>query len=154
MRVITLWQPWCSLILSGAKVFETRSWAPSVDVIGQKIAIHAAARAPFTDLHSEPNKAITDVLGVGWQQSLPRGVILLTATVAGAYQIESVSQFGDAFIGKSVEGSPYLKSFVIDHFGDYTPGRWVWKLEDVSPVDPPVPFKGKQGWGKWEPEFS
>jgi hypothetical protein len=36
--------------------------------------------------------------------------------------------------------------------GDWTPGRWAWLLDDVQPVDPPMPAKGKQGWWDWTPE--
>lgn len=36
-----------------------------------------------------------------------------------------------------------------DGFGDYTPGRWVWKLDDVRPLAEPPPVKGAQGWWKW-----
>lgn len=44
MKAISLWQPWASLIACGAKPFETRSWAPPRDLIGQPIAIHAAKK--------------------------------------------------------------------------------------------------------------
>lgn len=30
-------------------------------------------------------------------------------------------------------------------FGDYTPGRWAWLLDDVRPLAEPVPFRGGQG---------
>lgn len=30
-------------------------------------------------------------------------------------------------------------------FGDYSPGRWAWLLEDIHPVLPPLPMKGHQG---------
>ena len=44
MKAITLHQPWASLIAEGIKTIETRSWAPSREIIGQRIAIHAAKR--------------------------------------------------------------------------------------------------------------
>lgn len=31
-------------------------------------------------------------------------------------------------------------------YGDWTPGRHAWQLDDVHPVDPPVPAIGRQGW--------
>ena len=37
-----------------------------------------------------------------------------------------------------------------DSFGNYTQGRFAWKMEDVQPVVPPVPAKGGQGWWNWE----
>jgi hypothetical protein len=32
-------------------------------------------------------------------------------------------------------------------FGDYGPGRWAWRLEDVKRIDAPVPARGAQTWG-------
>ena len=34
-------------------------------------------------------------------------------------------------------------------FGDFTPGRYAWLLDDVEPVDPPVPARGRQGLWHW-----
>lgn len=37
-------------------------------------------------------------------------------------------------------------------YGDFEPGRFAWLLDDVKPVDPPVPFKGGQGLSReWNP---
>lgn len=30
-------------------------------------------------------------------------------------------------------------------FGDFAEGRWAWLLENVEPLEPPVPAKGRQG---------
>lgn len=43
MPVLTLWQPWASLIALGAKTIETRGWSTSHR---GRIAIHAAGRRP------------------------------------------------------------------------------------------------------------
>jgi len=50
---VTLWQPWASLIASGAKPFETRAFPIPARLLGKRVAIHAAARACFTDLDAE-----------------------------------------------------------------------------------------------------
>ena len=44
MRALTLWQPWASLVIAGAKPFEFRSWRPPAAIVGQRIVIHAGAR--------------------------------------------------------------------------------------------------------------
>ena len=49
MPCISLWQPYASLIACGAKPFETRHWAAPARFIGQRVAIHAAARKPSRD---------------------------------------------------------------------------------------------------------
>ncbi len=30
-------------------------------------------------------------------------------------------------------------------FGDYSPGRFAWILEDIKPLKTPMPFRGRQG---------
>lgn len=43
MRALTVKQPWASLIASGVKRIENRSWRPPAALVGQRIAIHAGA---------------------------------------------------------------------------------------------------------------
>jgi hypothetical protein len=35
-------------------------------------------------------------------------------------------------------------------FGDYSPGRFAWLLEDMKPFVKPVPAKGALGLWEWE----
>jgi hypothetical protein len=35
-------------------------------------------------------------------------------------------------------------------FGDFTPGRYAWLLEDITPCDQ-VSAKGRQGLWNWQP---
>ena len=35
--------------------------------------------------------------------------------------------------------------------GDYTPGRYAWKLANVKKLPEPIPAKGRQGLWNWEP---
>jgi ASCH domain. len=44
MKALTIWQPWASLIIAGAKPYEFRGWRAPRSLIGQRIVIHAAAR--------------------------------------------------------------------------------------------------------------
>ena len=34
-------------------------------------------------------------------------------------------------------------------YGDFTPGRYAWILDKITPLDPPVPAKGRQGLWNW-----
>lgn len=36
-------------------------------------------------------------------------------------------------------------------FGDFTPGRYAWLLDNVVALDEPNPTKGRQGLWNWEP---
>jgi hypothetical protein len=125
---LTLWQPWASLIAIGAKRFETRGRPPPRRLIGQRIAIHAALRRPrTTDMDPETHKAVCQAFGSRtWRQALPRGEIVCIAMLVEALPVACVPH---------------------DLLGDYSPGRWAWRLDDVRSVEPPVPAKGMQLWG-------
>lgn len=135
MKAITLTQPWATLVAIGAKKIETRSWA--TDYRGP-LAIHAAkgfpvaARAVCTE-----NYAIRATLrqaGIDVDE-LPRGVIVAVCRLVDCRRIR----------GK-VDEPRYPEVC----FGDYTPGRYAWILEDVRPVIPPVPARGALGLWEWE----
>ena len=128
MPVITLWQPWASLIFSGHKRCETRSFAPPFKYVGRRIAIHAAARS-VGRVGDELADLCYSAFGFGWKYSLPRGAILGTAVLGGFYPTEKLSPPEDDRIA-----------------GDWSDGRYAWQLLDVEPLSSPLPAKGKQGW--------
>lgn len=49
LKALTIWQPWSSLIMIGAKLYEFRSWLPPKSLVGQRIVNHAAARKTRLD---------------------------------------------------------------------------------------------------------
>ena len=143
MKAITIWQPWASLLVSGKKKYETRSWATSYRV---PIAIHAAKR---------PVRQTIDALiadeGDGWVtldcferlftcpeelNQLPTGAIVGTAILTCCHLIT------EAFVEKLTPMELAL--------GDFTLGRYAWEFHWRTPVDPPVPVKGSQGLWEWE----
>jgi hypothetical protein len=127
LPAITLWQPWVCLIEIGAKRFETRAHPAPARLIGQRIAIHAAARPCVADFDEDTFEAITEAFGrCAWNHWLPRGAVTCTAILAASLPAETVPS---------------------DPFGDYSPGRWAWRLEAVRPITPHVPAKGRQLWG-------
>lgn len=173
MKAISLWQPWASLIACGAKPFETRSWAPPRDLIGQTIAIHAAKKidkgaAEFAEeicygqhkdggfdlaekLDNTMSLAPDEVMGAFRAAVMPIGVIVATARLDAAFQL------GERAHGTAVPAARIVNRLVsrampecftvrYDDFGDYAPGRWAWLLRDVKPINPPVPMKGAQGF--------
>lgn len=128
MPAITLWQPWACLIEVGAKPYETRGKPPPKRLIGQRVAIHAAVRKMrFKDMTQEFCDACYEAFGgCHWAGTLPYGVVVATAVIAEGVPAETVTP---------------------DLFGDYSPGRWAWRLTDVRRVDPHIPAKGMQTWG-------
>ncbi len=128
MRAISLWQPWASLIFTGDKKHETRSFRPPEKVLGHRIAIHAAQR-----IVPPPSVGLGLIcereFGVDGWRDLPRGVILGTVRLLEAYPTE--------------RGQPD----VVDRLcGDWTPGRFAWWFDRPERLAQPIPWKGRQGW--------
>lgn len=131
---VTLWQPWACLVEVGAKPYETRHFKIPARLLGKRVAIHAASRPCFVDFDQDTIDAIEDAFGrCSWNHWLPRGCITCTTVLAESIPVERVAH---------------------DTFGDYSPGRWAWRLEDVRPVVPHVAAKGRQqiGWAWAVPE--
>lgn len=134
LPALTLWQPWACAIECGFKTRETRAFPPPPRMVGKRIAIHAAARKQQArDMDAATSHAFDEAFDhCGWFHSLPLGVIVCTAVLASAARVEDVEP---------------------DPFGDYTrgAGRWAWMLDDIRPIEPHIPAKGRQmiGW-PWE----
>lgn len=172
MKAITVLQPWASLIACGAKKIETRSWATKYR---GKIAIHAGAswtmdrremtyRDPFhTALWPNMTKQELMLNGYGRTKLLPVGAVIAIADLVDCYYI--VYHPGtDIDIAKHINiGAESMTNDKHDHdfgkyivpseqelsFGDWTPGRYAWILENVRQIEP-VPAKGMQRLWEWE----
>jgi len=142
MKTISIWQPHASLIVLGLKPFETRSWPAWKSLIGQRIGIHAGkALDDLQDLTEylvqrdageERDEAfdayVTALKAAGFKhlREMPRGAILGSAVLAECIPTEKLTDPG--------------------YFGDFTPGRFAWRMEDPIILPSPVPFVGKQGF--------
>lgn len=168
LRIITLWQPWASLIALGLKRYETRSWATSYR---GKLAIHAAKRPMKHDELMLVSKSLPsshhDLMQQFWQASLhdtptmkkiPLGAIVAIVDLVDCRQMISGSTTLTSF-GKhpesvqaqqipiiSLAGATDLEKAV----GDWQPGRYAWRLENIQALLKPIPFKGGQGLRKLE----
>lgn len=151
MKCLSLWQPWASLIACGAKPYETRDWAPPRQLIGQRIAIHAAkmpARKAMELSGVYGNRAFHQAMARAFAPDdwsmLPLGAIVCTALMRGAYQSGGVNEIGEVVICASVAPAPIPSRIPVDLFGNYGAGRWLWLLTDVQPLAPPAPCRGRQ----------
>ena len=146
MRAITLYQPWASLIAHGVKTVETRSWPPPRAALGCLLAIHAGKRiAPPVALNPDTETAIANLYGERWRQEAPTGAVLAVTRLVSAVQVMGV----DGEIAVCGSGS-VVQRIAIDPYGDFAPGRWLWMLEDVEPIEPQTATGGQRLW-KWSP---
>ena len=153
MKALTLHQPWASLIAHGVKSIETRSWAPPRAFIGQRVAIHAGRRIIRSGLSRCVWNRACQLYGPGWWNEIPAGAVVCTAALADARRVLAFDdKHGESVqVSSSLAGIDGMSSVVTDSFGDFEVGRWLWFLEDVRPLNPPLSAVGHQGWWDWEP---
>lgn len=156
MDALTLYQPWASAIAEGDKANETRSWRPPRQVIGRRLAIHAARRMPRISGAEAPklHRAITasrlrQVHGEDWRRALPRGAVVAITRLAGCFLI--TGRDGGRLRLEGYGEDP--GDVAPDPWGDFRTGRWVWVFRDTVRLAVPAPaLGGRQIWQWTEPE--
>jgi len=146
MKTLTVRQPWAILIAAGDKRIETRRWYTTYR---GPLAIHASKRFPGWArdlLWEEPfGSTLARLIGYGGMfgassplfEVLPLGRVIAVCQLVDCYQI-------------TADNAPPEPE---RSFGDYTPGRWAWVLEDVKLLPQPWPqAKGRQGLWEWAPD--
>jgi len=142
MKAITLHQPWASLVLIGAKQYETRSWPTTYR--GQ-LAIHAG-KEEFKGFRAwelsaeirtslEANGIRSDKFGSGFDK-LPLGKVL-----------------GIGFLGDCLLMTEQLIAEQSEQelaLGHWEPGRFAWRFDAVVMFDEPIPARGMQGIWNWD----
>jgi hypothetical protein len=133
LPIISLWQPYASLVFERIKRHETRTRPPPLKYVGGFIGIHATVSIrPLKTVSEELHELCMDVWGCGYHYTLPRGVILGTVRLSGGFS--------------TTEGQPANNDDRI--CGDWSPGRFAWPLSEITKFATPIPAKGFQGWWK------
>lgn len=163
-------QPWATLIALGYKTIETRSRAPSIRCIGQPIAIHASKRKvqPEKDQWAHAIwRALADAKLTVFRgahkpplHKPPLGMVVATARLDSVMRVISqgfVAPDGTEFLDGKIRAfcsrlgnGAYTDWQFVDPYGDFSPGRYLWLLEDIEPVDPPIPATGRQWIWDWQ----
>lgn len=142
LHVISLYQPWATLVVSGAKKIETRSWVPRELKVGERIAIHAAKR--WTD----EERALCE------HDSFFKRYLTLAAR-RGLWDFDAPALGGvvGTAIFAGVERTDCLMRWITDTehaFGNYGPRRFGWMLQDPQAINPPLRLRGQQGIFIWD----
>ena len=165
-KVLTLTQPWATLVAIGAKKIETRSWSTSYR---GPLAIHAAdGLGPVGGLDGladlirrEPFKSalgdlIRDTQRPTWvtTERLPRGAIVAACELIDCREVvenrTQVDNYWRAYEGLRAVLPPDEPE---RSFGDYTPGRYAWLLADIRALPEPIPARGQLGLWTWDGEL-
>lgn len=154
MKLLSLWEPWASLMAIGAKQIETRSWC--TDYRGW-LAIHASKGGLtqaqlretcfdndfYTALMEFPpfrEQVEANVRTKRWiAEVFPHGCIVAVVKLVNCYPttlVEGPTEFLSAI------RAPYQTE---KPFGDYHPGRFAWLTSDRFQLTTPIPFRAAQG---------
>lgn len=149
-KVLSLLQPWASLVVMGHKTIETRSF--NTKHRGQ-LLIHASLGKNRTAIESYNNFRfngplfrVKDFVGVAFND-LPFGAIIGNVNVEDVITSEAfMSMHGDnPKWGLATRCTNQEKAF-----GDYSPGRYGWLLSDPVMFAEPIPARGMLGL--WTPD--
>lgn len=153
MKILTVWQPWASLIILGAKPYEFRGWKPPRSVISQRIGIHAGARPVKV---AEVKELLARLLSENsWTTCLKREVAepILRKAIEQPKSLPLSHILGTAVVGQPrlgdeiarEFGAPINGGFVMNDSGREEHSNWGWPMLDIEPLVPPISTKGKQG---------
>lgn len=126
MKVLSLLQPWATLVVMGVKKIETRSWgthhrgALLIHASGGKAGALLAAEDPFRRHIPDFNR-------------LPFGAIIGQVDLVQVSRLEALDLAPQLVNRLSLEERA---------FGDYGPGRFAWLLENPLPFARPLPARG------------
>lgn len=131
MKAVTLHQPYASLIAVRMKPWETRGRRTSHR---GPIAIHAGlvCRTCFPDDLADE---LAEEFGIDWSRTLPRGGVVAVGVLADCVPAETVPEIERVW-------------------GDFAPGRFAWRIEEVRTLHPAIPARGCQGMWDWTPDVA
>ena len=124
MKVLSLIEPYATLIRNGVKTIETRSWKTNYR---GKLYIHASATKIPKEY--EQNKELMSIVDIN---NLNYGNIICSCELVDC--IKMTDEFIDDI--KSNRKNEYIT-------GIYENGRYAWILENIEQLDEPIKAKGK-----------
>lgn len=123
MKVLTIKNPWATLIIDGFKKYEFRSWKTKYR---GKILIHSSINPDKIALKNFDN------LNLDYQNGY----------IIGEAEIVDCKEVHKEFEDKLVKENKQVYEMIVGRNG------YAWKLENIIKYDNPIPIKGKLGL--WE----
>jgi hypothetical protein len=128
MWAITIMQPWATLIASGARKYDIRTWGTH-----RRGAVLIHAGVTYRDLQRElamsPAFAclLREHAASRLANEFPRGVLLGTADLT------------DCLLADQVDPAELA-------LGAFRPGRWAWRFDNARLLPSPIPLRRRQGF--------
>ena len=122
MKVLSIKEPFATLIKDEVKIYETRSWKTNYR---GEIYIHASLSLSKSERVESANKYL--------KSEIKPGFILCKCELVDCIPMT------DEFI-------KYINKETSEYdYGLYSEGRYAWKLKVLEVLDEPIPAKGKLG---------
>lgn len=164
MMAVTLPQPAASLVASGVQTIHTTDRRAPDNLIGQRMAIHAADETPSIALVNDgtlhavlrlfPERSFQSIVDAGL---LPVGRVVGSAVLAACVPIVDRWPNSEDGVPCVYAGGKWPASIVVSGagsecwgmqgpiadqlpFGDFAPGRWAWLLTDAAPTTTRCPW--------------
>lgn len=131
MNVLSLKEPFATLIKNNIKYIETRSW--KTEYRGE-LYIHASKSKVDKNVYSRK-----ELIKLFDEDELQYGSIICKCELVDCIKITE-------------EYAEYIKTNDYQQYicGDYTVGRYAWILKNIEPLDRVIPAKGKLYIWKYE----
>jgi len=130
MKAISLFEPWATLIALRLKKFETRSWP-------------TAYRGPLLICASKKRPPLNKIIGILYRAGITWNDLSPGRAVA-IVDLVTILRTDDIVIqGKGIDQNwPQGDEL---YFGDFSPNRHVWKLQNIRRFVNPPYIMGRQG---------
>lgn len=162
MKALTIWQPWASLIVAGAKPYEFRGWRAPRSLIGQRIVIHAGARkidriealSLWNTLMERDNGEESRILAAETCLHPDKALLILARAWSPCEEgpLPMSAGIGTAILGEPRNGLEIAEEFGVPRVNDSDRDEhtnWGWPMLEVERWDIPAPMKGRQGFWNW-----
>jgi hypothetical protein len=162
VKALTIWQPWASLIMAGAKPFEFRGWNPRLRgpgyafLIGKRIVIHAASKK----IDRQEVQDLITILTRGGEgaaetclhadKALPilEEALKMTCNCSLPFS----AGLGTVLLGEPRKGTDIAAEFGVPRANDSDRddhSNWGWPMLEIDKWPEPVSMRGFQGYWNW-----
>lgn len=138
-KYISLWQPWASLFVAGAKMIETRSWGTS---FRGRLAVHAGKKLHIDACNEEQFRSVLSTLGFDQPIDLPLGAVIGWVDVTDCLRMVP---YGAPHEPGTIRLSSDPRLTLDERaFGNYDAGRYAWVTGLRFILDKPLAMRGLQ----------
>jgi len=131
VKALTISQPWASLIASGEKWIENRTWSTNYK---GPLAIHAGLGTQYL------NKAEL--------KKYPSGCVIAIVDLEACVPLQ-LARVMNASYARSIKVDDTQRTWLDVARNEYAEGPYCWILGNLRKLDEPIPAVGKQGLWEW-----